>query len=224
MQTQFATASRMPSVPAMARPLPRAPQPGPAGQRKTFAKGDILFSDGDPSDYFYKIVSGIVRTSTILSDGRRQIDGFHFAGDIFGLDNSQVRHFTAEALEPLVVEAFRRSRFTSLVHADSAFGDQLMAAMIASLDRAHDHMVLLGRKTALEKMATFLVDLANRLSKGNKMELPMQRADIADYLGLTIETVSRILSQMVRDGLIKLGAASRTIILMDKPALELLAA
>ncbi len=224
MQTVFATVSRMPPVISTAHTVPRAPrQTMPSGLRRTFAKGDALFAEGDPSDYFYKVVSGTVRTSKLLSDGRRQIDAFHLAGDIFGLENSKDRYFTAEAIEPVVVLAFRRTEFTTLLHADPALGDQLMSATIASLDRAHDHMVLLGRKTALEKVATFLLDLANRLSRGNSVDLPMQRADIADYLGLTIETVSRVLSQMVRDGLIAVTAASRTIFLKDRAALELLA-
>lgn len=223
MQTVVASASRMPPVISMARLAPAAAKPAPAGLRRTFAKGDAIFAEGDPSDFFYKVVSGTVRTSKLLSDGRRQIDSFHLGGDVFGLENSKERHFTAEAIEPVVVMAFRRTQFATLLHADPAFGDQLMSSMIASLDRAHEHMVLLGRKTALEKVATFLLDLANRLCRGNCVELPMQRADIADYLGLTIETVSRVLSQMVRDGLIKLTAASRTILLKDKAGLKLLA-
>jgi len=92
--------------------------------------------------------------------------------------------------------------------------------MLQSLERAHEHMVLLGRKTAQEKMATFLLDLAERLDRSDRVELPMQRTDIADHLGLTIETVSRTLTQMVRAGLIKLAAAGRTIILSDKAALQ----
>ncbi len=224
MQTVFATVSRMPPVISAADTMPRAPRETlSSGLRRTFAKGDALFAEGDPSDYFYEVVSGTVRTSKLLSDGRRQIDAFHLAGDIFGLENSKDRYFTAEAIEPVVVLAFRRTEFKTLLHTDPALGDQLMSATIASLDRAHDHMVLLGRKTALEKVATFLLDLANRLSRGNSVDLPMQRADIADYLGLTIETVSRVLSQMVRDGLIAVTSASRTIFLKDKAALELLA-
>ena len=223
MQTVLASTSRIPPVIAIAGPTAPAVKASPVGLRRTFAKGDALFAEGDVSDVFYKVISGWVRTSKLLSDGRRQIDSFHLAGDVFGLENSKERHFTAEAIEPVVVMAFRRNQFTTLLHADPEFGDQLMSSMIASLDRAHEHMVLLGRKTALEKVATFLLDLANRLSNGNRVELPMQRADIADYLGLTIETVSRVLSQMVRDGLIKLAAASRTIFLKDKAALELLA-
>ena len=187
---------------------------------RNFDKGDELFAEGDAAEYFYKVVSGTVRTCKLLSDGRRQIDAFHLPGDVFGLESGPEHRFTAEAVEPVVVEAYRRSHFTSLLHDDPAFGEQLMASMLQSLERAHEHMVLLGRKTAQEKMATFLLDLAERLDRSDRVELPMQRTDIADHLGLTIETVSRTLTQMVRAGLIKLAAAGRTIILSDKAALQ----
>lgn len=95
-----------------------------------------------------------------------------------------------------------------------------MTATLASLDRAHDHMVLLGRKTAQEKIASFLLDMARQLAQVDHFDLPMQRADIADHLGLTIETVSRTLTQMTRDGLIKLAAVGRTIVLSDKAGLQ----
>jgi CRP/FNR family transcriptional regulator, nitrogen fixation regulation protein len=190
------------------------------GLRRVFSKGEELFAEGDAAEYFYKIVSGTVRTSKLLSDGRRQVEAFLLPGDIFGIEHGRDHRFTAEAVEDVVAMAFKRSRFTSLVHDDPAFGDQLMSSMIKSLDRAHDHMLLLGRKTAQEKIATFLLDMATRLSKGDRFDLPMQRTDIADHLGLTIETVSRTLTQMVRDGLIKLGAAGRTIMLTDKAGLQ----
>jgi len=95
-----------------------------------------------------------------------------------------------------------------------------MSSMLRNLERAHEHMVLLGRKTAQEKMATFLLDMASRTAGNDRVELAMQRTDIADHLGLTIETVSRTLTQIVRDGLIKLAAAGRTIILSDRAALQ----
>src|SRR5260370_39055099 len=95
-----------------------------------------------------------------------------------------------------------------------------MSSMLNSLERAHEHMVRLGGKTAQEKRAPFLRDMASRLSREDHVELPMQRTDIADHLGLTIETVSRTLTQMVRDGLIKLAAAGRTIILADRLGLK----
>jgi CRP/FNR family transcriptional regulator, nitrogen fixation regulation protein len=195
-----------------------------AGTRRAFAKGEEVFADGEAADFFYKIISGTVRICKLLSDGRRQIDAFHFPGDIFGLESGDEHRFTAEAVESTVVMAFRRSRFASLIHDSPAFGEQLMGSMIASLERAHEHMVLLGRKTAQEKIATFLLEMANRLTKEDHFELPMQRMDIADHLGLTIETVSRTLTQMARDGLIRLAAAGRTIILSDKRGLKQLSA
>ncbi len=192
------------------------------GTQRSFARGDELFGEGEPSEFFYKVVSGTVRTCKLLSDGRRQIDAFHLPGDVFGLESGEAHRFTAEAVDDTVVVAFRRSRFTSLMHDNPDFGDQLMSSMISSLDRAHDHMVLLGRKTAQEKLAAFLLDMADRLAQGSakrdRFDLPMQRTDIADHLGLTIETVSRMLTQMVRDGLIKLAAAGRTIMLSDRAA------
>ena len=124
----------------------------------------------------------------------------------------------------MVVVAYPRSSFGGGVRNDPVFGEQLMTSMLSSLDRAHDHMVLLGRKSALEKMATFLLEIAARRANADRAELPMQRTDIADYLGLTIETVSRTLTQMVRTGLIRLADAGRTAILADKARLQLLRA
>jgi CRP/FNR family nitrogen fixation transcriptional regulator len=190
------------------------------GERRTFAKGEELFAEGDSADFFYKVVSGTVRTSKLLSDGRRQIDSFHLAGDIFGLEGAEDHGFTAEAVEDTTLLAFKRSCFRSLMQDYPAFAEQLMSSMMASLTRAHEHMLLLGRKTPQEKIAKFLIDIARRLQKGDRFDLPMQRADIADYLGLTKETVSRTLTQMARDGLIKLEAIGRTIRLNDKPGLR----
>ena len=219
------TTSRVPAAVALrgAANMPRRPVTADmpvASVRRSFAKGEELFAEGDAAEYFYKVVSGTVRTCKLLSDGRRQIDAFHLAGDVFGLESGEDHHFTAEAVEDVVVEAHRRSHFASLLHDNPAFGDQLMSSMLTRLDRAHEHMVLLGRKTAQEKMATFLLEMAARLAKNDRVDLPMQRTDIADHLGLTIETVSRTLTQMVRDGLIKLAAAGRTIILSDRAALQ----
>jgi CRP/FNR family nitrogen fixation transcriptional regulator len=225
MQAFTATsASRVPAALAMrgASALPRGADEVQHAARQRFARGAEVFAEGDAGTYFYKVVSGTVRTGKLLADGRRQIDAFHLAGDVFGLESGDRHRFTAEAVDEVVVIAYRRSRFASLVHDDPAFGEQLMAAMLSSLDRAHDHMVLLGRKSALEKMASFLLDMARRRPGADKVVLPMQRTDIADHLGLTIETVSRTLTQMARDGLIRLAEAGRTIVLADKAGLQLL--
>lgn len=190
------------------------------GTRQVFDRGEEIFAEGEGCGLFYKVVSGTVRIVKLLSDGRRQIDAFHFAGDVFGLESGKRHRYTAEAVDKVVVVAYRRGSFGGLVQSDPAFGEQLMTAMVASLDRAHDHMVLLGRKTALEKMASFLVDIAARRFSVGQVELPMQRTDIADHLGLTIETVSRTLTQMAKIGLIRLADAGRTVVLANEPQLR----
>lgn len=220
MQTVSATRPRLPTaaIPATAPALSQA------GTRRAVARGGELFAEGDASTFFFRVVSGTVRTVKLLADGRRQIDAFHVAGDMLGLDQGARYRLTAEAVEPATVIAYRRSDFASLMRRDPAVTEALMAATLANLDRAHEHMVLLGRKTATERMASFLLDLASRLSCADRICLPMQRYDIADHLGLTIETVSRTLSQMVQAKLIRLADGGRTIVLLDKDALQLLAA
>jgi CRP/FNR family nitrogen fixation transcriptional regulator len=224
MQTATAARTCLPAtaIPAAAPAL--SPELAQAGTRRTLAKGAELFAEGDPSIFFYKVVSGTVRTVKLLADGRRQIDAFHVAGDMLGLDQGACYRLTGEAVEPALVIAYRRSDFASLMRRDPAATEALMTATLANLDRAHEHMVLLGRKTASERMASFLLDLAQRLSCTDRVRLPMQRTDIADHLGLTIETVSRTLAQLVQAKLIRLADGGRTIILANRDGLQLLAA
>ncbi len=199
-------------------------RPGMTGQTQRLERGEELFAEGDAAEFFHKVVSGSIRSSKLLSDGRRQIDAFHLPGDIFGLESGTEHRFTAEALEDTTVLAFRRSRLGDLTDDDPAFGEEIMMAMMRGLERAQDHMLLLGRKTAQERIASFLMDMAARLVGGSHVDLPMQRADIADHLGLTIETVSRTLTQLARDGLISFTAGSRSVDLRDLAALRLLQA
>jgi CRP/FNR family nitrogen fixation transcriptional regulator len=192
-----------------------------AGAQRVLGKGEELFAEGDDAEYFYKVVSGAIRTYKLLSDGRRQIDAFHLEGDIFGLEAGAEHRFSAEAVGSAAVIAYRRTRLAALIEDDPAFREQIMSATLRSLERAQDHMLLLGRKTAQEKIATFLLDMAGRISDDEEhFDLPMQRTDIADHLGLTIETVSRTLTQFAREGLIRLPASSRSVMLCNKPALR----
>jgi CRP/FNR family nitrogen fixation transcriptional regulator len=220
---QVQTASQTQKFPAGAFGL-RTPVPStrlPTGTKVALAKGEELFAEGDDAEFFYEVVSGSIRSYKLLSDGRRQIDAFHLPGDIFGLEAGSEHRFSAEAVGDVTVIAYRRSRLTSLIQEDAEFRDRIMNATLRSLERAQDHMLLLGRKTAQEKMATFLLDMADRLSDDHEhFELPMQRSDIADHLGLTIETVSRTLTQFARSGLIELLPASRSIGLCNKLALR----
>jgi CRP/FNR family nitrogen fixation transcriptional regulator len=225
MQTfTAASGSRIPAALAMqgVAAMPRANEEPQPGIVRKFARDEELFAEGDACNFFYKVVSGTVSTGKLLIDGRRQIDAFHLAGDMFGLESGGHHRSIAEAVDDVVVIAYRRSSFASLVHDHPVLGEQLLSSMVTSLDRAHDHITLLGRKTALEKMASFLLDMARRRPGADRVVLPMQRTDIADHLGLTIETVSRTLTQMVRDGLIRLSEAGRTVILADKARLQAL--
>lgn len=218
---QIHTANQVAKYPAGAFSL-RSPASArmDAGTTIAFGKDEELFAEGDEAEYFYQVVSGVIRSYKMLSDGRRQIDAFHLPGDIFGLEAGAEHRFYAEAVGEASVVAFKRSSLSSLIHNDPAFRERVMSATLSSLERAQNHMLLLGRKTADEKIASFLLDMAQRISRGGaSFELPMQRSDIADHLGLTIETVSRILSRFTRSGLIKLVPASRSIGLCNKAAL-----
>ncbi|MBY0321510.1 MAG: helix-turn-helix domain-containing protein [Reyranella sp.] len=197
----------------------RSPMAG--GIQMILGKGEELFAEGDDAEYFYEVVSGAIRSYKLLSDGRRQIDAFHLRGDIFGLEAGREHRFSAEAVGEVQVIAYRRSRLSAIIEEDAAFRDRIMSATLRNLQRAQDHMLLLGRKTAQEKLATFLLDMAQRLSNdAEHFDLPMQRSDIADHLGLTIETVSRTLTQFTRSGLIRLPPAGRSISLCNRMALK----
>jgi CRP/FNR family nitrogen fixation transcriptional regulator len=183
---------------------------------RTYDKDEEIFAEGDRAAYLYKVTSGVVRTSKLLSDGRRQIDAFHLVGDIFGIEAGDEYRFCAEAVGPCTVTAYRRSNLDAMAGHDS---QQITLAMMRALVRAQNHLLLLGRKTALEKIATFLLDLADRMPGSDAIDLPMSRIDIADHLGLTIETVSRSLTQLERQSVIELLSARR-IVLSDKAALQ----
>jgi CRP/FNR family nitrogen fixation transcriptional regulator len=190
-----------------------------AGSVHSYAKDQEIFAEGDRAAFVYKVLSGVVRTSKLLSDGRRQIDAFHLAGDIFGIEAGDEYRFCAESVGDCVVIAYRRNSLGTLSGNDAQLAQDLMMGMMRSLIRAQNHMLLLGRKSALERIATFLLDLAGRTADGDAVDLPMSRSDIADHLGLTIETVSRSFTQLERQGVIGLPSARR-VMLSNKDALE----
>lgn len=168
---------------------------------RVLRRGEVLFFEGDSADHYYRLISGSIRTSRRLGDGRRQIDAFHLPKDTFGLETGSVHRFTAEALSAASVMALPAAH---LAH-DPALAAEVLKSRLRSLERAQDHFLLLGRRTARARLAGFLLDMAERIGRGDStFELPMQRSDIADHLGLTIETVSRTLTQFVRNGIIRI--------------------
>jgi CRP/FNR family nitrogen fixation transcriptional regulator len=181
--------------------------------RRNFSMGDELFAEGDPSDYLYYVIFGTVRCSKILADGRRQLDTFFLAGDIFGLDGGGLRRFTVEAVEETVVTCLRLSEVHRLMDSDPVFRNQIVSSMGANLERARARTALLGRKTPRERLLAFLVEMKSRLQRTGRFDLPMHRTDIADHLGLAKETLSRTLTKLASEGLVVLGQTGRKITL-----------
>lgn len=178
-----------------------------------------VFAEGDAPDVFFKIVSGTVRTCKFLSDGRRQIEAFYTAGDVFGFELEEARTLGAEAVSDCNLITYRRRGVEAAALHDETLARQLLSYAMQGVGHAQKHAFLLGRRAAVEKVATFLLTWAARHGRHGQLELPMSRQDMADYMGLTIETVSRTLSQMERDGLIAIPNA-RQIRLLSRQALE----
>jgi CRP/FNR family transcriptional regulator, nitrogen fixation regulation protein len=185
-----------------------------------YKKGNEIYGEKEPSDYVYQVTSGAVCTYKLLSDGRRQIGAFHLAGDIFGFDSSGFNRFTAEAIVDTALRLVRRRSLEFVAERDVTVANNLLSLATSSLRHAEDHMLLLGRKTALERVAAFLVEMDKRLTAAGVLALPMCRRDIADYLGLTLETVSRALSNLHDRGILGfLSANQRQIVLLDRQQL-----
>ena len=177
-----------------------------------YSKGTEIFGQAEAADYIYQVVEGAVRTHKMLSDGRRQIGAFHLPGDIFGLDNGDFHRFTAEAIIDTTVLLIKRQSLERAAKTDPAMVRSLLTMTTDNLEHVENHMLLLGRKNARERVAAFLLEMNGRVTAGGVIALPMDRRDIADYLGLTLETVSRVLSEFQRKGYLKLaGPLSREV-------------
>jgi CRP/FNR family nitrogen fixation transcriptional regulator len=187
------------------------------------AEGQEIFAEGDESDTFYKVVSGVVRVCKFLSDGRRQIEEFHVAGEMFGFEIGTERVMSAEAINDCTLVSYRRRNIEQLAQKDETVSRQLFQFAMRSLAQAQHHALLLGRRGAAEKVASFILGWVERCAGDNMVHLAMTRQDIADYLGLTIETVSRSLSQFERDGVIALPS-TRDLKVLNPVALEDMAA
>jgi CRP/FNR family transcriptional regulator, nitrogen fixation regulation protein len=188
------------------------------GAVMTYPRDAEIFGENEPADYLYKVVSGTVRTYKILSDGRRQVSGFYLPGDIFGLEVTDEHTLSAEAISDAKVLVVKRIALSNLAGRDPLVAQQLFALTGRELHRVQDRILLLI-KNARERVASFLLEMAERASENNTIELPMSRQDIADYLGLTIETVCRTLTSLETASAIEVSASSRRILLRNRAAL-----
>lgn len=182
-----------------------------------YRRGTEVFGEGEETEYVYQIISGAVRTYKLLSDGRRQINSFHLPGDMFGLENGATHRFTAEAVVETRVRITKRRSLLEVMRSRESGASRYLGLVTRNLQHAENHMLLLGRKTALERVAAFLLEIDDRLGHPPVLVLPMSRRDIADYLGLTLETVSRAFSTLRDEKMLQFnGPTQRRIALTDR--------
>jgi CRP-like cAMP-binding protein len=178
------------------------------GAPMRFARNAEIYGEGEPAEYLYKVVTGAVRTSKVLSDGRRQVGAFYLPGDVFGLEIGDEHAFCAEAISDANVLVVKRSMVLAAAQRDNEVAQELWSATHRELHRVQEHLLLLI-KSAQERVAGFLLEMAARARSAQVVELPMSRQDIADYLGLTIETVSRTFTQLESSTVIAVPTARR---------------
>jgi CRP-like cAMP-binding protein len=164
-------------------------------------RDEPLFRPGDRAEFYFKVLRGAVRSCHVLADGRRHIGEFFLAGDFIGLDAAESYPFAAEALVETTLIRYSRRKVDALAAEEPRIGQSLVEIMRSGLAAARERMLLLGHMTAMERIASFLLDMSKRHGDG-RISLPMTRTDIGDYLGLTMETVSRTFSQLKKDGII----------------------
>lgn len=171
-------------------------------RRVRFHKEQAIFAEGDPTTDVYSVVSGAIRTYKLLGDGRRQILSFCLPNELFGLDFHSTRTLAADAIVDTDVIVARRRDLEALARNNRALARDLWLLTARLLSQAEDHLLLLGRKTATERVVTFLIETDRRRGGDGVLPLPMTRCDIGDHLGLTLETVSRVFSALQADGIV----------------------
>jgi CRP/FNR family nitrogen fixation transcriptional regulator len=183
-----------------------------------YRRDQTIVIEGEPSEYISLVISGVVRSFRSFQNGTRSTVTFHLATEFFGLTNNPTHLLTAEAAADANILFFKRSALFSLANRESRTANFLLTATLTELRRTQDHSLLIS-KDARGRVASFLIDLSKRTRTQTCLDLPMSHQDIADHLGLTIETLSRVITHMENSGLIARGQSSRDLILKDRRAL-----
>ncbi len=189
--------------------------------------GETLYVEGESADYCYEIVSGVMKEYNTLEDGKRQVAEFYKAGDMFGFSESDDQLHTAEAITGCTVRCYPREAFMKTVAASPALSASFLETLMTRLHRARERMVMIGRMSAMQRVATFLLRLADNTDGEDdahlaQFHLAMSRQDIADHLGLTIETVCRTLTELKKRQIIVMESA-RVFTIADLASLEAVA-
>ena len=182
-----------------------------------FRTNSMIVYEGDPTDYIFLVVKGTVRSCRSYQDGSRGIVGFHFPGELFGWSGDPVHSLSAEAVTDTLILFFKRKDLLSAAAQDGKIAAYLLAATTNELRRAQEHSLMLGR-LAKSRVATFLFDLSARMGKPKNLKLPMPLSDIADHLGLKMETVCRTIAALEKSGAI-VRASYRTLVLRNRASL-----
>jgi CRP/FNR family transcriptional regulator, nitrogen fixation regulation protein len=185
----------------------------------SYKKDEEIYGEDETAEYVYQVICGSVRSYKLLSDGRRQIGAFYLPGDVFGLESGAIHRLTAEAIVDTTVRLVKRRSLERAAGVTVNVARSLWAVTAGELRHAENQMLLLGRKNAMERVASFLLEMDRRLAGAGMMALPMCRRDIGDYLGLTLETVSRAFSQLLSQGVIEFSGA-RQIVLRNRQRLH----
>jgi CRP-like cAMP-binding protein len=189
------------------------------GVGRTVAPGGTIYAQANRADFIYQVTSGMVRTITVRRDGRRVVHGFHLPGEIFGLERETLHHCSAEAVCETRLVLCARSRLEGRVCSDVDTARELWSSLLLSRDKTAERFLYLMHGSAFEKLAYFLIDLAWRTRAQGRFDLAMSRYDIADYLGLSSETVSRTFSVFRSRGLI--ATRGRQVTLLDNRLLRM---
>ena len=194
-------------------------------QIHTLKAGQPLFYEGDKSEFVYQVLEGLLRTTKVMANGRRQVLTFGYPDDIVGLSHDCCYHNDCEAVVPTKILVLKKNAYSINNGTDQVLFDRLLKLAACEVSNMQEHFMMLGRKSAIEKIASFLLAIGSRTGHVENgriaFNLPMKRSDIADFLGLTIETVSRVLTQLRKDGLIDLKNPHEVSILKKNALCEL---
>lgn len=189
------------------------------GTTVNYLRGKTITEEGAPADYVYKVVSGALRKVRLLPDGRRLITRFLMPGEFFGFAQGHEYSHTVETVADVTLVRYARQKFEAELERNPRAGRHFLGLVCRALSASQDQLLLLGRKNAVERIATFLLAMADRKGASGGLDLPMNRTDVADYLGLTVETVSRLITRLRTLRIIDSPDAHR-ILILEREALE----
>ena len=194
------------------------------GARIVVARNRAVIEEGDPADHVFKVVAGALRMVRVLPDGRRHLSDFLMPDAYFGMTDTDAYTHSVEAVSDATLLWYPRHKFEAMLNGNASMSRHFLGVVSGQLAATQQRLLLLGRMTATERLATFLLGMADRKTgTGPEVELPMNRGDIADYLGLTVETVSRGLTQLRSRRIIDLPTPNH-ILFLRREALEQISA